>query len=197
MRDAVIKAMERVVKWQARIAAQSEYVSDSVTLEHSNSRFRARELIHGIFLCLRCCIQHIIQPVACKDRPWALGRPLAILQRPVMSLRIPQTLSGSQNLETGWSELDFDIAQQKAQTLGTLGTQVEQALARLRAFDAGAHAPLRGTERSSLLDDAAERVWAFMIQRELCGLRYWEAVVKDYGITREVLNRLGKVTRKR
>ena len=35
-------------------------------------------------------------------------------------------------------------------------------------------------------------MWAFMIQRELCGFRHWEAVVKDYGIPREVLNRVGR-----
>jgi hypothetical protein len=47
-----------------------------------------------------------------------------------------------------------------------------------------------------LLNDAADRVWELMIQRELCGLRYWEAVVKQYGIPREVLNRIGQVRRK-
>jgi hypothetical protein len=41
-----------------------------------------------------------------------------------------------------------------------------------------------------------DRVWALMIQRELCGLRHWEASVKDYGIPREVLNRVGRVTPK-
>jgi hypothetical protein len=47
-----------------------------------------------------------------------------------------------------------------------------------------------------MLDDAADLVWAFMIQRELCGFRNWEAVVKDYRIPREVLNRVGQVRRK-
>ncbi len=32
-----------------------------------------------------------------------------------------------------------------------------------------------------------------MIQRELCGFRNWDAVVKDYSIPREVLNRVGQV----
>ena len=112
-----------------------------------------------------------------------------------MSLRVPRSLAGSHKPQTGWSVLDYEIAQQKAQTLGTLGAQVEQALASLRAFDAGAHGPERAAERSALLDEAAERVWAFMIQRELCGLRFWEAVVKEYGIPREVLNRVGRVRR--
>jgi hypothetical protein len=35
-----------------------------------------------------------------------------------------------------------------------------------------------------------------MIQRELCGFRNWEAVVKDYGIPLEVLNRVGQVSSK-
>jgi len=104
-------------------------------------------------------------------------------------------LTGGPRPETGWSVLDGEIAQQKAQTLGTLGTQVEQALARLRAFDAEAPGPERAPARSVLLDEAAERVWALMIQRELCGLRFWEAVVKEYRIPREVLNRLGRVSR--
>lgn len=59
--------------------------------------------------------------------------------------------------------LDGEILQQKAHTLGTLGGQVEQALARLHAFDAGAH----GTDKArrlALLDDETERVWAFLTQ---------------------------------
>ena len=89
--------------------------------------------------------------------------------------------------------LDYEILQQKAQTLGTLGRQVEQALAALRAFDAGAHGASPDKGRGVLLDEANERVWAFMIQRELCGLRHWEAAVRDYPIPREVLNRVGRV----
>ena len=112
-----------------------------------------------------------------------------------MSLRIPESLATGRKPETGWNVLDVEIAQQKAQTLGFLGTRVEHALASLRALDAGAHGPEREADRSALLDEAAERVWALMIQRELCGLGYWETVVKEYGIPREVLNRLGRARR--
>ncbi len=113
-----------------------------------------------------------------------------------MAVRIPQSLSTGLQQETGWSVLDYELREQKAQTLGTLSGQVEQALAALRAFDAEAHQPDREHRRLALLDDAAELVWAFMIQRELCGLRNWDAVVKDYGIPREVLNRVGQVRRR-
>jgi hypothetical protein len=109
-----------------------------------------------------------------------------------MAVRIPQSLSTGLSRETGWDVLDYELREQKAQTLGNLASQVERALAALRAFD-GADSEDR---RRAMLDEAADRVWAFMIQRELCGFRNWEAVVKDYGIPREVLNRVGQVRRK-
>jgi hypothetical protein len=109
---------------------------------------------------------------------------------------MPQSPAGGFKPESGWSVLDYEILQQKAQTLGNLGCRVEQALASLRAFDAEASEADQEARRSALLDEAAERVWAFMVQRELCGLRYWDAVVKDYGIPVEVLNRVGQVRRK-
>ena len=113
-----------------------------------------------------------------------------------MAVRIPQSLSTSLQPETGWSVLDHEPREQKAHTLGTLSGQVELALAALRVFDAQAHEPGWERRRRALLDDAADLVWAFMIQRELCGLRNWDAVVKDYGIPREVLNRVGQVRRR-
>ena len=114
-----------------------------------------------------------------------------------MTVRMPQSLFTGHKRETGWSVLDCEILQQKAQTLGTLGRQVEQALAALRACDAGGPGANRDAQRCALLDDAAERVWAFMIQRELCGFRYWDAVVKEYGIPGEVLSRVGQCRRKK
>ncbi|WP_293859164.1 DUF6665 family protein [uncultured Alsobacter sp.] len=104
---------------------------------------------------------------------------------------MPQGVASSSRRETGANVLDTEIAQLKAESLGSIGTQVETAVARLKAFDAaGAPDPAR---RAALLDAAAEKAWAFMIQRELCGLRHWDAVVKAYGIPREVLNRMGRV----
>ncbi len=113
-----------------------------------------------------------------------------------MPLRPPQSFTSRRRPDSGWSVLDYEIAEQKAQTLGRLGHEVEQALARLKDCDAGAPGPERDARRSTLLNEAADRVWAFMIQRELCGLRFWDAVVKDYGIPREVLNRMGQATPK-
>jgi hypothetical protein len=113
-----------------------------------------------------------------------------------MAVRIPQSLSTGLSRETGWDVLDYELREQKAHTLGKLGGQVEQVLVALRAFDAAAHGTDGEERRRAMLDDAADLVWAFMIQRELCGFRNWEAVVKDYRIPREVLNRVGQVRRK-
>jgi hypothetical protein len=119
-----------------------------------------------------------------------------VLREPDMVVRLPQSLSTGLQLEAGWSALDYELREQKAQTLGTLSGQVEQALAALRAFDVETGRSDREERRRALLEEAADRVWAFMIQREVCGFRNWEAVVKDYGIPREVLSRVGQVRRK-
>jgi hypothetical protein len=110
-----------------------------------------------------------------------------------MSLRPPQPPAAHDR--SGTSVLDYEIAQQKAQSLGRIGHEVEQALARLRACPAGPDLrPEELARRSALVDHAADRVWALMIQRELCGLRHWDAAVKSYAIPREVLNRVGRIT---
>jgi hypothetical protein len=122
--------------------------------------------------------------------------PSSIVTESEMAVRIPQSLSSGLSPETGLDVLAYELREQKAQTLGALGGQVERALAEIRAFDAAKHGLDWEERRRAMLDDAADLVWAFMIQRELCGFRNWEAVVKDYNIPREVLNRVGQVRRK-
>src|SRR5215217_1558916 len=97
-----------------------------------------------------CCCGLVRSGSAACHECAGRSRPKALLQvadspcapsRPEMSVRPPRSFSTGLSRETGWSVLDYEILQQKAQTLGTLGCQVEQALARLRAFDAGGHGP--------------------------------------------------------
>ena len=79
-----------------------------------------------------------------------------------MAVRIPQSY---RRASTGnrWDVLDYELREQKAQTLGNLGSQVERALAALRAFDAAPHGADGEDRRRAMLDQAADRVWAFMI----------------------------------
>ena len=59
------------------------------------------------------------------------------------------------------------------------------ALARLKAH------PDSEERREALLKASAEAVHAYFIQRELCGLRRHDAIIREYEIPRVVLVRLG------
>jgi hypothetical protein len=88
--------------------------------------------------------------------------------------------------------LDVEILGEQASSLGHHGRLVEKAMAALVAFDAAG-----GDEagRRALVRAAAKEVWAFFVQRELCGMRDHREVIRLYGIPPEVLVRLGAVER--
>lgn len=79
--------------------------------------------------------------------------------------------------------LDHEIAGEKASALGRAGEQVEKALARLEAAPAA--------DREDLTKAAARAVYAYFIQRELCGMRRHQEVIREYRIPPAVLARLG------
>jgi hypothetical protein len=102
-----------------------------------------------------------------------------------MTLR-PPTRSGTREApRSGVDPLEVEIASEMASALGRAGDKVEQCLARLRLHEKGA------PERSALVKEAAEAVYAYFIQRELCGMRRHHDVIREYGIPNEVLVRLG------
>ena len=103
-----------------------------------------------------------------------------------MSLRMPQTLKHQLNLETGASVLDAELLAEQAAALGRAGRRVEEALVALNAGPEDDRAA-----REPLLKAAADAVWGFFVQRELCGLRDQDQVIADYAIPRAVLVRLG------
>ncbi|RFC67491.1 MULTISPECIES: DUF6665 family protein [Mesorhizobium] len=102
-----------------------------------------------------------------------------------MSLRAPARFSAATLAESMQSALDYEIASEKASSLGRAGDAVAKSMALLRAYDGEA------AERRLLLKQAADAVWAYFIQRELCGLRRHDDAIREYGIPREVLVRLG------
>ena len=95
--------------------------------------------------------------------------------------------------DAAFSAIEADVIAEKASSLGHHGRLVEQAMAALRAFDAAAGGDPEA--RLRLVKAAARQVWAFLVQRELCGLRDQKQVIKDYGIPGEVLVRLGAIER--
>jgi hypothetical protein len=103
-----------------------------------------------------------------------------------MALRPPRNL----RLESGASILDYELLGEKAATLGRLGERAGKAVARLNACAPDA------PERRSLVDDAADAVWCFFIQRELCGFRDHRMVTAEMKVPRDVLARLGAVPKR-
>jgi len=87
--------------------------------------------------------------------------------------------------QSGQDLLARELLEEMAIALGRAGRRAEAALAQLRDH--------RGApeERLVLLKAAAESVHAYFIQRELCGLRRHDDVIREYDIPREVLARLG------
>ena len=92
-----------------------------------------------------------------------------------------------------YNPIEAEVLAEKASSLGHQGRLVEKAIAALNAFD---HAAGSAEDRLELVRHAADGVWAFFVQRELCGLRDQREVVSLYGIPPEVLVRLGAVERR-
>lgn len=105
-----------------------------------------------------------------------------------MSYDLPERVALMRRSGAEFDVLESEVAAEKASSLGHHGRQVEKALAALRAFDA---APGEAEARAQLVRKAAREVWAFLVQRELCGLRDQKEVIRHYGIPGEVLVRLG------
>jgi uncharacterized protein DUF6665 len=105
---------------------------------------------------------------------------------------LPDRLATLRRADAAFNVLEADLLAEKASSLGHQGRIVEEAIAALRAFDATPGDP---SERMKLVRRAARAVWAFLVQRELCGLRDQKQIIRDYGIPGEVLVRLGAVER--
>jgi hypothetical protein len=108
-----------------------------------------------------------------------------------MSYDPSNRIAALRHADGAFNILEDELLSEKASSLGHHGRQVEKALAALRGFDP-AGAP---DERLQLVRNAAREVWAFFVQRELCGFRDQKDVIKHYGIPGEVLVRLGAVER--
>lgn len=107
-----------------------------------------------------------------------------------MTVRPPSILAPKQQPDALSNVLDSEMLAEKASALGHHGRLVEQALAALSAC------PPDAEERPALRAKAAQEVWAFFVQRELCGLRDQREVIRFYDIPQEVLVRLGAIEKR-
>ncbi len=102
-----------------------------------------------------------------------------------MALRPPGNLSANSLAETGFDALGYEILAEKAAALGRAGERAESCLRQLNQHEHGTDG------RAALVQETAEAVYAWFIQRELCGLRRHDDVIREYAIPKEVLVRLG------
>lgn len=103
-----------------------------------------------------------------------------------MSVRPPSIYSGANPQDALFDALQHEVQGEKASSLGRAGRLAEEALARLAMNTEPAL-------RDELLRQAATAVYAYFIQRELCGFRRHQDVIREYNIPPAVLARLGAV----
>ncbi len=115
-----------------------------------------------------------------------------------MSFRPPRSLAPRPQ-DLALDALQHEVVQEKASTLGRLTHSFEAALTALFRFDAeAAPAPVPQAwveQRERLVEAAAEALWEFVVQREACGLRNTEAVLREYRVPAAVRLRMGVVRR--
>ena len=92
-------------------------------------------------------------------------------------------------LGSGFATLEYEMAQERASSLGRLGRRLEGALAALAACPPTANSDRN--IRNSLVEQAGYALWLFIVQREACGLNDSAQVMRDYGVPNEVYSRMG------
>lgn len=85
----------------------------------------------------------------------------------------------------GRGPIDHELMGEMASALGRAGDKAEGALERFRGFQGEA------AGRVALRREAAAAVHAYFIQREMCGLRRHDQIIREMAIPRDVLVRLG------
>ena len=83
---------------------------------------------------------------------------------------------------------EYEMVQEKAHALGRMSRRAIEALDALKAFDA---APGDPEARAELVRAAGEALWYYVVQREVCGFRDTESLLRQLGVPREVRLRMG------
>ena len=112
-----------------------------------------------------------------------------------VSLSVSKKLP-SRAAEVSHNAVEYELQQERAAALGRMGRRLDQALRALAGFDAArAGGPPAGEadrlERDELVSDAGEALWCYVVQREACGLRDSDRVMRELGVPREVQLRMG------
>lgn len=85
--------------------------------------------------------------------------------------------------------LMYLIRKDNASTLGITGERLQRALDALRTYEAQ-HKD-RGAAYQALEKTASERLFAYIVQREACGLYLHDGILKEYEVPPRVYARMG------
>lgn len=106
-----------------------------------------------------------------------------------MTVRPPSNQTGHSITDMLAASFEAELRQERASELGRTSRRVEKTLAALAALGSDADP----AERAALIDDAADAVYLYFIQREVSGYRSHRDAIEFYGIPPQVLARLGVV----
>jgi hypothetical protein len=101
-----------------------------------------------------------------------------------MAVRPPDLFS-SKPKDPLAAALDYELMAEMAYSLGQAGKRAEREVDLLGAMNDD------DPQRPEVLQSAAKAVHAYFIQREICGMRRHDAVIREMGIPQSVLVRLG------
>ena len=96
-------------------------------------------------------------------------------------MRVPNK-SLARIAEKNLASVQAEIAQEKAASLGRAGAKLREAMERLEGGEG---------EREALVAAAGQALWYYVVQREACGLRDVESVLREYRVPREIYLRMG------
>lgn len=104
---------------------------------------------------------------------------------------LPDRAALSSYSNAAFNVLQRDMLAERASSLGYHSRLAEASVKAFRAFEGDRNSD----ERLMLLRRAARDVWAYFVQREACGFRNHNEIIKDFAIPGEVLARLGAIER--
>lgn len=103
-------------------------------------------------------------------------------------LRVPQHLAEPPHVDSGEAHLRFELLEELDSGVRRCERRVEDTLDALRRHDAAGGDRER---RQALLNEAADAVWALVVQHEACDCCDHTSLVERFRIPGEVMARIG------
>jgi len=89
------------------------------------------------------------------------------------------------------ADVEREVMQERADSLAAQGRKLAADLEALRTLDATNSASKNPALRRELVATAGATLWRFVIQREACGLRDTERMMREYRVPPDVRLRMG------